>query len=193
MYLAQTAAPAILPVTLAEAKAHLRVDFTDDDTAITTLIGAATAHFDGAAGVLGRALISQSWEWRADEFPATLTGEIPLPLAPLLSVESVKYIDIDGAEQTLATSIYNVRIPGKLPGAVLLKYAQYYPATRVEPDAVRVRFTAGYGAAAGDVPTPIRQAILLWTGFLYANREPTKPEMAAVDALVAPYLLRRCG
>lgn len=191
LYLSQTAAPAVQPVSLTEAKAHLRVDFDDDDTLISSLILAATAHFDGSAGMLGRALITQSWEYRINEFPTTRTGAIELPLAPLQSVESVKYIDSDGIEQTLATSVYNVRIPGALPGSILLKYAQDYQTTRVEDDAVRIAFTCGYGDAGSDVPMPIRQAILLWVGFLYASREPTEPELAAVDALVAPYVMRR--
>lgn len=93
--------PDILPVSLAEAKAHLRVDYDDDDGLILSLIRAAVDHLDGWTGILGRCLVEQ--EWRQD-FPAGATC-FPLPLGPVISVTSVTVAGnaVDTANYALRT------------------------------------------------------------------------------------------
>jgi uncharacterized phiE125 gp8 family phage protein len=177
--------PATTPVSLAEAKTHLRVDHSDDDTLITGLINAAVAHLDGKDGILGRALITQVWELKLDEFcPA-----IRLPLPPLATVDAITYVDTDGVTQTLAASEYQVT-SGE-PAKIVPAYGKSWPDTRCEPEAVRVEFTCGYGNAA-DVPAGIKAAILLHVGTLYRDRETVNigniiNELPAYDALIAPY------
>jgi uncharacterized phiE125 gp8 family phage protein len=105
-------APATTPVSLAEAKAHLNVDHTDDDTLIQLIIEAATAHCDGPVGFLGRALVSQQWQLTLDEFPE---NEIKIPLPPLIAVNSIEYDDVDGAEQTVDPTTYTVDLTSE-PG-----------------------------------------------------------------------------
>ena len=187
MWLNSTAAPAETPVSLTEAKAHLRVLHAADDAFIGALIDLATTYIGGRAGIVGRALVTQSWEYRIDDFPDG--GRIELPLPPLVSVESVKYLDADGAEQTLATSVYNVET-STLVGMIRLAYNQDWPETLDDDYAVRIRFTAGYGAAAA-VPVPLKQAILLLIGHFYVNRDMgvDLPRGApfAVEALLAPH------
>lgn len=169
--------PAYLPVTLAEAKAHLRIDHSDEDALIRGLIGAATSHIQGRDGYTGQALVPQTWEYYLDQFPTDPLKAIAIPLPPLIAVESIKYLDADGAEQTLATSVYAVNTATE-PGAVSLKQDQSWPDTRSAWDAVRIRFQAGY-LAFGDSPTsyagtPIevmQSAILLVLADLYENRQ----------------------
>lgn len=185
MWLNLTSAPATTPVSLAEAKAHLRVLHANDDATITALIDAATAHLDGRHGILSRALVTQSWEFRLSGFPWCST--IELPLAPLQSVASVKYIDAAGAEQTLAVDQYVVD-SATYKGQVRLGYGLSWPATRSEEHAVRVIFTAGFGAAAA-VPKPIKQAILLIVGHLYVNRETVSELSLKEVPMAAKYLL----
>lgn len=178
-----------LPVTLAEAKAHLRVLNTADDTYISGLILAATAHLDGRSGVLGRSLVTQTWDLRCNAFPCGTRGRIELPLPPLQSVTSVKCLDGTGTEQTLDSAAYVVE-PGHIFGRIRPAYGLTWPATLDDDGAVRIRFVAGYGAAS-DVPAAIKHAILLLVGHWWVNREAVGdvkgPVAMTVDALVAPY------
>lgn len=203
--------PTVEPVTTSEAIDHLRVgDSPPDQTLIDSLITAATAHIDGRDGWLGRQIITATWEYYLDEFP--FEDFIRLPLAPVQSITSIKYIDTDGVEQTLSESDadHGWQLSKDLTWRprIDLKHDKSWPPTRVQRDAVRIRFVAGYsgdGASPEDlranVPTPIKQAILLLIGHLYENREAvlvsdrsstsavTMP--LAVEALLTPY--RRWG
>jgi uncharacterized phiE125 gp8 family phage protein len=175
-------------VSLDEAKAHLRVDVDDDNDYIEALVAAAVAHIDGPAGWLGRALLTQTLEWRGDEFG---TCDIRLPFPPVTEVLSVKYDDDDGVEQTVSDTTY--RIVGQ-PGSprLSLAYDQTWPTTRTQSEAVRIQYVAGYGEPA-DVPAPIKHAILILVAHWYANREPVAvgtivTEMPmTVRALLFPY------
>lgn len=78
--------PASKPVTLADAKEHLRVDHDDEDAVIAALLDTAVAHLDGWSGVLGRAIMPQTWRVSA---PA---GDVVLPM-PDVTAASVDYGD----------------------------------------------------------------------------------------------------
>ena len=182
-------APAAEPVSTSEAKAHLRVDTTADDTYIGTLITVARQNVESH---LRRALISQTWEVVLDAFPA---GVIRLPKPPLASVTSIKYTDDEGNESTYSSDNYVVDSDTE-PGRVVLKSGQTWPAvTLAAANGVRVRYVAGYGAAGSNVPQAIRQAILLVIGSLYENREDVLVAQGVsigvlpfgVVALLAPY------
>ena len=165
-------APAELPLSLAETKAHLRVDDTSSDDLISRLIGAAVSHVDGAEGWLGRALISQTWELALDAFPTTEKREIVVPLPPLQSITSITYVDTNGATQTLSTDVYDlVGDGGKQPARIVEAHGETWPSTRSQREAVTVRFVAGYGDTASDVPEAIRHGLLLMIGHLYEHRE----------------------
>lgn len=185
MWLALTAAPSETPVSLAEAKAHLRVLHANDDTAISALIAVATRMVDGRYGLLGRPLVTQSWEYRIDAFPDC--GTIVLPLPPLISVGAVTYVDGAGAVQTLSASQYVVDT-ATFEGQIRRGYGLDWPATRDEPHAVRIVFTAGFGAAAA-VEQPIKQALLLMIGHWYANREAVSEASLKEVPMSAKWLL----
>lgn len=163
------AASANYPVTLAEAKAHLSVDFDDHDALIEIYRKAATEDIENFTG---RVLVDQTWDYYLDEFP---DGEIRLPKPPLLEVMGVFYLDAAGTEQTFATSGYRVDVASEL-ARLSLAYAGSWPTPQAVSNAVRVRFRSGYvdedqSPAAGSVPFALKAAILLTTGTLYANRE----------------------
>lgn len=172
-------APEDLPVTLDEAKTHLRVDGTDENDLITALIQSAVSHMD--CGWIGRALMTQTWELRIDRF----SDEITIPYPPLQSVDSVKYIDENGVEQTLSTDVYRVLL-GE-PAKISLKYGKSWPSTRDELQAVRITFTAGYET----LPAPLKSALLLHIGTLYRDREATGQQQVelpmAYEALLLPF------
>lgn len=182
------AAPAESPVSLAEIKAHLRVDFSDEDSILDLYRQAAIAHFDGWSGILGRCLISQGWRVDLPAFPC---GAIALPF-PDISAASIAYSDADDVERTFSAASW--RLLHARGGAVIsLKDGEAWPSTYPRPDAVRVSFTAGYGGAATDIPAPIRSAILLRAGDLYTRREDATKPGGLVDMLIAPYCRTHIG
>ena len=182
--------PTTMPITLAEAKAHCRLesDVTDDDGYVQTLIHAAVAYLDGWSGVLGRAMISQQWDCSLDHFPAC----IRVPLPPLISVDQISYVDDAGDAQTLAAARYIVDAASQ-PARVTPAFGETWPTTRRQVNAVTVRFTAGYGADFNDVPDDLRHAIGFLIAHWYDAREPivvgsiVSDVPMAFNALVAKY------
>jgi len=167
--------PTAEAVTLAELKAHLRVDGDYDDASLGAYLKAAIATLDGAEGKLGRCLIEQEWQLFYDVFPR---GPIRIPLGPLRSVSKVEYIDpTSGAYVEFASSNYVVDT-ASYPGWI--SPVSTWPSPKVTINAVRITFKAGHGTAAADVPPPLRAAILLHAGNLYMNRE------SVVDPAMAP-------
>jgi uncharacterized phiE125 gp8 family phage protein len=195
MDLVQVTPPGADILSLADAKLHLSVESTDEDTLISGLIAAATAWLDGPTGVLGRCLINQAWRASYDYcFPS---WRIPLPLAPLVSVTSITYVDAQGATQTVASVDYQV-LDGPA-GAVQPAYGKAWPSPRSQARACAITFTAGYGAAAAAVPAPLIVAAKLLVGHLYMNREAAvgidqrgtpMPLPLGIADLIAPYRAR---
>jgi uncharacterized phiE125 gp8 family phage protein len=188
----RTAAPAETPVTLAEVKSHLRVEVTDDDALISLYLNAAISQLDGWGGVLGRCMVTQTWQFNLDAFPA---GDLlRLPFQDVSGVV-VKYYDAAGSDQTLSASLYRVANDA-LSGVVMLDDSAAWPTTDPRPDAVRIAVTAGYGLATA-VPASLKAAILLMVGDLYRFRESASigapsaaiPMSTTVKALIAPYRL----
>lgn len=178
MSLTRFAAPAVTPVTLAEARQHCKAD-TADDTMLQLYLDAAVSHLDGAEGTLGRCLVTQTWDYTLDAFPAVI--DVPLPT--LQSVTSITYVDANGATQVLSSGLYRVSGQRITPGDA------GWPSTDDVTGAVTVRFVAGYGVAAA-VPAAIKNAILLYVGDSFANREARGEQLfdnPAAMSLLRPY------
>ena len=191
MALIRIVAPASEPVDLATAKLHCRVDGSDEDALITALIVAAR---EKAEHETGRALVTQTWELVKDDFLSACT----LRKAPIQSVTSVKYLDANtGAEQTLDPAEYLLDKDNE-PGKVVPAYGKTFPATYGVPNAVRIRYVAGYGNAAA-VPQAIKQWMLLAVGTMYAQRETAiAGQIASIpdrfwSGLLDPYRLYEAG
>ena len=184
-------APSTYPVTLAEAKLHCRVDIADDDTLITALITAAT---EMAEQKTGRAIMTQTLELTLDAFP----DAFELTRVPVQSVTSVKYYDTTGAQQTLSNTLYALDAADDFGFAHISPvYAGVWPNTREQPDAVAVRYVAGYADSAS-VPQSIKNWILLMVSTMYENRETeayssravsTTVQMQFVDRLLDRYVV----
>lgn len=182
MGLERIAPPAAEPVTLAEAKAHLRVDGSGEDALIASL---AVAAREAAERYTGRALIAQDWRLWRDAWPAG--GIVPLPLPPLLAVTSVSVFGTDGAEQAVPSAHYVVDA-ASAPGRIVFVPGAVPPAALRAANGFAVAFTAGYGADAADVPQAIRTAILMILAHLFARRGDAAGELPpGALALLAPY------
>ena len=164
-------APAAEPVTLAEAKEHLRVDasYTDTDTLITGQIIGARQY---AENHLRRALMTQTWKYIADSFTgAGLIGiqtgrtfSLPghaliLEKSPVISVESITYLDFSGVRQIMPATDYALDLVSE-PCRITPVFGKIWPIALPQIGAVEINFTAGYGAAAA-VPELIKIAIKL--------------------------------
>jgi uncharacterized phiE125 gp8 family phage protein len=163
MSLARLSGPPDVVVSLAEAKAHLRLDHGDDDALVAGHIRAAQDSIDGASGWLGRALTLQQWRLTLDHFP--WTGVVAIPMPPCQSVDSLTYIDTDGAEQSIVDYVVH-GIGGATPARLAPAYGARWPATRCQGDVVSVTFTCGWPSFS-DVPESVRAAVLLMTQGLY--------------------------
>lgn len=150
-YTTQTIPPTCEPISLAQAKRQLRVDGTDDDDFIRSLISAARNYVEYQCNTQ---LVLAKFVQTLDHFPCGTV--ISLNYAPLIDVESITYVDSAGDTQTLSTDVYSVLTTEK-PGKIKLKYGQFWPVTRCQPDAVSITFRAGYArpftAAVTDVIT----------------------------------------
>ncbi len=165
--------PEVEPVTLAEAKAHLRLETTADDAFVTSLIPAARELVEI---FLRRALITQTWELTLDGFPwnrylVYSVSAIDIPRPPLQSVEWIKYTDTAGQVQTMRPDQYVVDASSDQMGRVALAWTEFWPLTRYTINSVAIRFKAGYGDSPEDVPPGIRLAICRQVSDLYENRE----------------------
>ncbi len=183
------AAPTVEPVTGIEAKGHARIDTAADDIVIDRFIREAR---EEAEGETKRAIMTQTWELALALFPA----EIVVPLPPLQSVTSIKYIDTDGAEQTLAATEYEIDAFSE-PARIRPAYGKSWPSTRDVYNAVKIRFVAGYAGAA-DVTPPVPEGIKAWIlirfASKYENREATVLGQTVaeiprnfIDGLLDPY------
>ena len=194
MALQRLVAPTVTPLTLAEVKKHLRVTTTDQDDLITIYLKAATDFIDGEWGFLGRAIVTQTWLLTIDEFPS---GEIRIPLPPLQSVNSVKYDDGAGVEQTVASTDYYVDTASE-PGWVVPVSGVSWPTPLDAVNAVRVEFVAGYSPDSSsppdltaNIPFNIKAGLLLLVGNMMERREENVEGIISTLPFGADMLLRR--
>lgn len=179
-------APAAEPVSLAEAKAHLRVTESDEDELINSLITTSRLHIEAA---LGLALVTQDWRLILDCWPLGDTLEIPL--RPLAAVSEVRVYDNDANASVIDPLNYTVDTAGLVPR--IASRSGYWPIPGARTSGIEIDFTAGYGATGEAVPAPIRQAMLHLIGHWYEHREPAAIGSAPahipdpVSELLKPY------
>jgi uncharacterized phiE125 gp8 family phage protein len=182
--IARLTLPAVEPVTLAEAKAHMRVETAADDALITALIVEAR---EWSEDFCNRAFITQTWQVSSTAVPGT--SQIYLARPPLIDVASVIYLAPDGTQVTLDPSAYDVDNQHE-PGYVVPLWGTSWPAMQGGPKAIRVKYTAGYGDTADLVPQGIKQGIMARVAMNYEARgdiavgagavAPVGPDPAAI-------------
>jgi uncharacterized phiE125 gp8 family phage protein len=168
MSLQVTTGPAAEPLTVGDTitKLHLRVDSADEDALLPLYIAAARRACEQETG---QRLINQTLTLYLDEFP---DAEINLGTAPVQSITSVKYLDTDGIQQTVASDQYALDSRGT-SGWVLPAYGVSWPATRGVANSVEIAFLAGFGASGSSVPEDLKLWMLLHVGHWHNNRAST--------------------
>ena len=161
---AETSAPASEPVTLAEAKAHLRVDYATEDAYISSLIVAAREYCEQ---ITGRAFAQRNFIATLDEFPAR-GADIVLPRAPLVGIQNFVYRDGNGTAITMTVNTDYRLSTNIVPARIRRPFTStsWPTAARVD-DALQITFTAG----AASAPATAKQAMLLLIGHWFENRE----------------------
>ena len=161
-------------VTVATATCSFGVDIVTssplsvEDTYITNLIATARRTIERLSNWR---LITQTWDLIMNGFPAA--SQIILPYPPLQSVTSITYYDTENSGSTFTSDDYYVST-GRTPGVVALGYSKTWPTDTLRPtDGVIIRYVAGFGDTAADVPAEYKQAIMMLGAELYEHREPT--------------------
>jgi uncharacterized phiE125 gp8 family phage protein len=178
--------PAVEPLTLAEAKAYLRVEHDDDDDVIAALIAGARVHFEAQTR---RALITQSWRLVRDAWPDD--GRIVVLPVPLRSLAAARVYRLDGSTQALDVAGFVADVAAA--PAVLSFAAGALPAPGRVFAGIELDIDVGYGDTPADVPESLRQAIRVLVAHWYENRGliATGAGVAvlpqSVAALLAPY------
>ncbi|ADJ24768.1 phiE125 gp8 hypothetical protein [Hyphomicrobium denitrificans ATCC 51888] len=173
------------PVTLAEAKAQMRVLHSNEDALIERIISAASRHVENR---IGRNLVKRTVTYKREGFPR---GGVPvvLPRPPVISITSITFVDPKGDTITLSPNDYFL-------AASLIEYwvlpKTAWPLAARGIPSVTIVYESGYGAMDSDVPEDLRHAVLLLVQHFYAHRSavmegPAVVTPMAVDALIEPH------
>jgi len=202
MFYNVTTPPAIEPVSIADMRAHCRIDHTDEDDLLAAYVAAARSWCEEYCR---RSFITQTITLRREAFTPTPADDscgcvgdwravtrIRLPRGPIQSVTGITYVDTAGDTQTLATTVYEM-VDDPEMAFISLRNGQAWPSINCEAAPVSMVYVAGYGDMASNVPAPIRHAIKMMSGQFFEFREPiisgtvvAKIPMA-VEALLGPY------
>lgn len=166
------------PISVSEAKSHMKVDTTHDDTLIGYMVLAAT---DQVQNMLGLQLCAATFDWYLDAWNDPHYGGDTLrpPRSPLISVAAINYTDSAGSAQTAATTVYAVDTASR-PGRISLKYGQSWPTIYDQADSIKIQFVAGFATStasasvATEVPDNIRAALFMLTDDMYQTRSATR-------------------
>jgi len=159
-------APTAEPISLAQAKAHLRVTDSAEDSLISSLI---TVVRQACEDRIRRTIVKTGYEYTA----AAFVDRMALDRGPLLQVTSVKYLDATATLQTLAPSTYVVDQYAALPAVLLASGAAWPTVATGRPDAVRISYAAGYcdENLTPAPPAPLVHWMLLQLAHFFDNRE----------------------
>jgi len=194
-------APVTSIVSLEEVKKHVNMLNDDNDELLKGYIASAATYLDGSNGILGRAVRTQSWELRINGFPSDsycysrndVMG-IDIPLPPLQTIDSFKYVDTDGSLTDVDIDDYQLIENGNFPATLIPAFDSCWPVARFEPNAVRIEFTAGFADDSpilASIKLAVKQIISLW----YENREASVEANLSdlphgTRALLAPLRIR---
>jgi len=183
--------PLIEPISLEEAKQHLKIDINADDELISRLIVTARQHVETISGLV---LIEQTWRAYFNNWP---TGQrLGLPVMPISTIIFVKTYTQEGLASEIDPAHYYADTISTPPQLILRQSRSWVNPDRLV-NGIEVEVVAGFGPLASDVPQPLRQAILMLVAHWYDNRhavcegQPTQDINAAIENLIAPFKVKR--
>lgn len=198
--LIQTVKPAVEPVTPDDLYTRSRIEQSDEDLLLISLISAARRY---AEHYTGRSFITQSWKLVMDGFPNSdgsygggfgINGTIELDMGQVQSIDSIGYVAMDGTTQVMSPQSYVADLSG-CPARITPVFGEIWPINKPQIASAWVNYTAGYGPTPEDVPEGIRDWILMRAGTIYDNREAVSilergvrvGDLPYVDSLLDPY------
>jgi uncharacterized phiE125 gp8 family phage protein len=167
MTYAQTTPPSAEPLTLAEVKAHLRLDGNEEDALLTSLIRTAREHLERETGLC---LMSQGWRLYLDHWPKD--GVIPISKSPVQAIQTVIVYAADGSAAEVSLEDHLLDRAGR-PARLWLKNP---PTPGQAVNGIEIDFAAGYGEAGTDVPDTLKRAMSIHIGHMFAFRGVVSPE-----------------
>ena len=178
------------PISVDLMRVHLHMDATDEDAYLDEIVIPSARQ--SVEEALGQGLITQTWEWYWDGgWPGT--GRLVFPMGPVLSVNSVKYLDVDGAEQTFDSNNYTVAVKSDRQRLWLNESVTWPDVDTQRPEVAWVDFQVGYGPDKDDVPAKIRHLILLMGEHIYTHRGPVLTGTSAIEIpKTLDYLIEQC-
>ena len=170
--LTRSSQPVVEPVTITDAKAHLRVDTDADNTYIMGLVAAARAWVEE---YLDRSLVHTQWTMRLDGFPPNGLDNLELPRPPMATASAVSAVAITYTTETGAVVVFPSHeyrvVRNSTPGAISPLYEQAWPVHRRDDNSVTITWWGGYGEDGRSVPTQIRHAMLMLVAHWDDRRE----------------------
>ena len=182
------AGPAVEPVTLADAKAHLRLDTTDEDDLVEALILAARVTVERTTRL---GLVEQTWRVRLADWPAD--RRVALPVAPVGEVASVRVRSAAGIETIVAPASY--ALDGAFD-APILRIGRAVAGPDGPPGGIEIDLVVGYGPDGAAVPAPLRLAVRRLVAQWFEHRGDDAASAPAglpgdVRTLLAPFVRPR--
>jgi uncharacterized phiE125 gp8 family phage protein len=180
--------PSAEPLTLAEVKAHLRLDGADEDALLLSLVATARAFLERETGLC---LITQTWRHYLDQWPGD--GVIRIVKSPVQAVQTVRVYDSEGAAADVSLEGHLLDGEGR-PARLWLGNP---PAPSRAVNGIEIDFSAGYGEAGTDVPDTLKRAMLIHVGHMFAFRGVLSPSQQPAgipdgyERLIAPFRMRR--
>ena len=187
MTIAELLPPLAEPITLAEAKAHLRLETADEDTLVAGLIRAARDHLEGQTGLC---LVTRLLRLYLDDWPEGRV--IPIARGPVQTIETVTVYDALGTPVEVAAAGYVLDGTAR-PARLMLPDR---PATARAMNGIEIDFTAGFGESGADVPDTLKRAMLLHVAAMYELRgvlcldDQPGAVPQGYERLIAPYCRR---
>lgn len=188
MTFAQLTPPTAEPLTLAEIKAHLRLDGSEEDTLLSSLITTAREHLERETGLC---LIAQSWRFYLDRWPQD--GIVRIEKYPLRTIDAVTVYEADGTAVEVPLEDHLLDAEAR-PARLWLRNP---PMPGQAMNGIEIDFSAGFGEAGADIPDTLKRAMSIHVGHMFAFRGVVSPDQQPAgipdgyERLIGPYRRRR--